>query len=106
VSGPIVAHEAPEPNCEPPSAPQSFTIRCAECGDTYGSHLPHCPGVLAIGYDTGRGAASMVVYPDAGSSMGKHNDALGTLRFYSIFGPVEMDMEDGRVISFMDLPLK
>uniref|UniRef100_UPI0018EA38DE hypothetical protein n=1 Tax=Glycomyces salinus TaxID=980294 RepID=UPI0018EA38DE len=68
------------------------------------SHLSNCPGVLAAGYDTaGNGAFSSVVYPEAGKSFGKHESAFGALRFYSIWGPVELHLADGRTFSIHDL---
>lgn len=85
------------------STPIAFTIRCAGCDGDEGAHVPECPGTLATGYDTGRGAASMRVYPEAGASFGKHADALGSFRCYSIFGPVEMHPEDGTVVAFDEL---
>ncbi|HEU5129128.1 MAG TPA: hypothetical protein VFU12_14165 [Glycomyces sp.] len=103
MSSPIVAHPAGRANLNPPRAPQTFTIRCAGCDGDEGRHLAECPGALAIGYDTGRGAVSMRVYPEAGASFGKHADALGSFRFYSVFGPVEMHMEDGTVVTFDEL---
>ncbi|MEU5154588.1 hypothetical protein [Glycomyces sp. NPDC021274] len=104
MSGPIVAQTADEPNFEPPTDPQSFTIRCAECADELGAHLPHCPGVLAAGYDTaGYGAFSGTVFPEPGGTFGKHQSAFSALRFYSRWGPVELHLQDGRVIGFDEL---
>lgn len=60
----IVAH--PADNTKPDSlvALQSFKIRCAECADEFGEHLPDCPGVIAAGYDApGLGAFSSTVSP-------------------------------------------
>jgi hypothetical protein len=90
-------------NLDPPSANQSFTICCAECGDTLSSHLPNCPGVLFAGYDSGRGAATVMVYPTTGGSFSTHADAVRALDFYSRLGPVEMRLQDGRIFNFMDL---
>ncbi|MCD0443454.1 hypothetical protein LO763_07420 [Glycomyces sp. A-F 0318] len=104
MSGPIVAESAGKANLDPPTEPQSFTIRCAECADERNSHLPHCPGVVAAGYDSpGLGAFSSTVYPSVGGNFCKHESAFGALRFYAIWGPVELHLEDGRVIAFDDL---
>jgi hypothetical protein len=102
----IVAHPTDRAKRDSLAAPQSFTIRCAECADTEDSHLPHCPGVVAAGYDTvGTGAFSSTVYPKAGGNFCSHESALGALRFYLMFGPVELHLADGSVFTFEDLPL-
>lgn len=101
----IVAH--PADNTKPDSlvALQSFKIRCAECADEFGEHLPDCPGVIAAGYDApGLGAFSSTVYPEVGANFCKHQNALSALRFYLLFGPVELLLEDGRVLGMDDLP--
>lgn len=85
---------------ESSSAPTVFTIRCAGCDGDAGLHQEDCPSVLAVGYDSGSGAASMRVFPRPGSSFGRHPDALGALRFYSAFGPVELHRDDGTVIGY------
>jgi hypothetical protein len=104
VSAPIVAQAADEPNFDPPTDPQSFTICCAECASEPGSHLPDCPGVVAAGYDSpGLGAFSSTVYPSVGGNFCKHESAFGALRFYALWGPVELHLQDGRVIGFDDL---
>lgn len=105
MSVPIVAHPAGETKPDSLGEPQSFTIECAMCDEPEpGSHLPHCPGVIAAGYDTaGAGAFSSVVYPEAGQSFGRHASAFGALRFYSIWGPVELRLADGRVFGVDDL---
>jgi hypothetical protein len=94
----------PGAGLDPIERPQTFTIRCMECADTYGSHLPNCPDVIAAGYDTaGRGAFSSRVYPAVGSSFCVHENAFRALDFYSRLGPVALHLEDGRVVSFLDL---
>jgi hypothetical protein len=104
VSVPIVAHPAGRANLDTSAEPQSFTIRCAECADALGAHLPNCPGVLAAGYDApGLGAFSSTVYPAVGANFAKHQSALSALRFYLMWGPVELHFADGRVITFEDL---
>jgi hypothetical protein len=106
VSGPIVAHPSAGANLSSLSQPQAFTIRCAECGDEENTHLPHCPGVVAAGYDTVEvGAFSSTVYPRAGGSYCTHASALGALRFYLMFGPVELHLADGSVFGMDDLPV-
>lgn len=101
---PIVTHPTGKANFPPLNEPQSFTIRCAECADEFGAHLPHCPGVLAAGYDSpGLGAFSSTVYPSVGGNFCKHQSALSALRFYSRWGPVELHLQDGRVIGFDEL---
>lgn len=102
----IVAHPADRTKHDSLAVPQSFTIRCAECGDEEGSHLPHCPGVVAAGYDTVEtGAFSSTVYPKAGGNFCSHKSALSALRFYLMFGPVELHLADGSVFTFEDLPI-
>jgi hypothetical protein len=106
VSRDIVAHTSGGANFKGLSEPQSFTIRCAECDDELGSHLPNCPGVIAAGYDSpGQGAFSSTVYPSVGGNFCTHKSALSALRFYLMFGPVELHLADGRVLSMDDLPL-
>ncbi|THV29153.1 hypothetical protein [Glycomyces paridis] len=93
-----------QPSDKTKPEPQSFTIRCAECGDARGTHLAHCPGVLAAGYDApGLGAFSSTVYPSVGGNFCKHASAIGALRFYSIWGPVELHLANGLVFTFDDL---
>lgn len=92
----IVAHATDKAKPDSLTEPQSFTIRCAECADDLGAHVSHCPGVLAAGYDSpGLGAFSSTVYPSVGGNFCKHESALGALRFYSIWGPVELHLQDG-----------
>lgn len=79
-------------------------IRDRNDGDE-GLHPAERPGTLTIGYGTGRGAVPIQVHPEAGASFGRHANALGSLRPYSIFGPVEMHMEDGTVVTF-DEPVR
>ena len=101
---PIVAQPTGNSKLQPPTEPQPFTIRCAECADDLGEHLPECPGVLAASYDTaGNGAFSSTVYPRAGGNFASHDHAIGALRFYAMWGPVELHLEDGTVVSFMAL---
>lgn len=96
----IVAYRSDKTKPDSLKEPQSFTIRCAECADELGTHLPHCPGVLAAGYDTaGYGAFSASVFPEAGGTFGKHQSAFGALRFYLRFGPVEMHLASGRIVT-------
>ncbi|THV40190.1 hypothetical protein [Glycomyces buryatensis] len=105
MSGPIVAHPPGKANFPPLGEAQSFTIRCAECGDDLGTHLSHCPGVIAAGYDApGLGAFSSTVYPTVGGNFCKHQCATSALRFYLMFGPVELHFADGRVLTMDDLP--
>lgn len=102
----IVAHPADRTKRDSLSEPQSFTIRCAECADDPHRHLPNCPGVVAAGYDTVQtGAFSSTVYPKAGGNFCSHESALGALRFYLMFGPVELHLADGSVFTFEDLPI-
>ncbi|WP_199037614.1 hypothetical protein [Glycomyces salinus] len=100
---PIVAQPPATAKSHPPAAPQAFTIRCAGCDGDEGLHTSDCPDVLAIGYDTGTGTASMSVYPEAGATLTKHADAVRSMRFYLFFGPVELHLEDGTVITFDEL---
>jgi len=101
----IVTHPTDKTKPVPLPEPQSFTIRCAECGDERDSHLAHCPGVVAAGYDTIEvGAFSSTVYPRAGGNFCTHENALGALRFYLMFGPVELHLADGTVLTMDDLP--
>ncbi|THV35728.1 hypothetical protein [Glycomyces buryatensis] len=102
----IVAHPTDKSKHDSGGVPQSFTIRCAECADDLGSHLPHCPGVIAAGYDTIEvGAFSSTVYPKAGGNFCTHDNALGALRFYLMFGPVELHLADGSVFTMEDLSI-
>ncbi|GAB4005621.1 hypothetical protein GCM10029992_54050 [Glycomyces albus] len=99
----IVAQPTGETKPNRPTAPRTFTIRCAGCDGDEGLHASDCPDVLAIGYDTGSGDATMGVYPEAGASFTEHADAVRSMRFYLFFGPVELHMEDGTVITFDEL---
>ncbi|THV43592.1 hypothetical protein [Glycomyces buryatensis] len=105
MSAPIVIDPTDTAKLDSSDEPQSFTIRCAECGDDLGTHLSHCPGVIAAGYDSpGLGAFSSTVYPTVGGNFCKHNSAVTALRFYLMFGPVELHFADGRVLTMDDLP--
>ncbi|MEU6859819.1 hypothetical protein AB0B28_13220 [Glycomyces sp. NPDC046736] len=100
----IVAQATDKTKPDPFAEPQTFTIRCAECADDLGSHLPHCPGVIAAGYDApGLGAFSSTVYPNVGGNFCKHESALSALRFYALWGPVELHLANGHILNCMDL---
>lgn len=105
VSSPIVAYPTDTAKLDSSDKAQSFTIQCAECADEIGSHLPDCPGVLAAGYHAPElGAFTSTVYPKVGSNFTKHRDAARALRYYLMFGPVELRFEDGNILTMDDLP--
>lgn len=105
MSSPIVAQPTASAKLASADKAQTFTIRCAECADELGSHLPNCPGVIAAGYAApGLGAFTSTTYPKVGGNHTTHRDALRALRFYLMFGPVELRFEDGVTITMDELP--
>ena len=105
MSAPIVAQPTDSAKLASADKAQSFTIRCAECGDDFGAHLPGCPDVIAAGYAVpGLGAFTSTVYPTVGGNFTNHEDALRAFRFYLMFGPVELRFEDGNILTMDDLP--